>query len=263
MIVKSLSSLSVKVVAAGALHTIVLTTDGLAYSWGCNDDGALGRKGEENVPIIVDSLADKKVFLTQVACGDCHSAFVDKDGGAWIVGSYKDSSGHIGFPDFKTNKSVDKKKTHIPCKVIFEGHRGKVKAISSGDHHIVAMMDDGVLFSWGQNQLGQCGHSGRTPEPPTSNRNDPDEDVAWQMATQKWKEDKVKRLFPRKMVLPKGVSPSSILGANAGADCTFMWTKSDSYACSLNGDGQLGVRVFSQFTFCITNVEFRICYVFK
>eukprot|EP00398_MALV-I-01_sp_L67-1_P000161 gene161-182_t len=261
-IVKALNSVHVKTLAVGAFHTIVLTADGLAYSWGCNDDGALGRKGEENVPLLIDSLADKRVFLAQVSCGDCHSAFVDKDANAWIVGSYKDSSGHIGFTEFKTKKSVQGKKTHIPQKVIFDGYKGKVKSISSGDHHTLALMDDGSLYSWGQNQLGQCGHTGRTPEPPTSKREDPDEDIEWQKQTALWKEDKVARLFPRRMVLPHGVKSSQILGANASADCTFMWTKSDSsqilganasadctfmwtksdsYACGLNGDGQLGV----------------------
>jgi regulator of chromosome condensation len=31
-------------IAVGGLHTLALTTRGEVYSWGCNDDGALGRK---------------------------------------------------------------------------------------------------------------------------------------------------------------------------------------------------------------------------
>jgi regulator of chromosome condensation len=30
-------------IACGGLHSIVLTTDGLVYTFGCNDEGALGR----------------------------------------------------------------------------------------------------------------------------------------------------------------------------------------------------------------------------
>ena len=30
-------------IACGALHTLVLTTEGAAFSFGCNDEGALGR----------------------------------------------------------------------------------------------------------------------------------------------------------------------------------------------------------------------------
>jgi alpha-tubulin suppressor-like RCC1 family protein len=30
-------------VCAGGMHSLCLTTDGVVYSFGCNDDGALGR----------------------------------------------------------------------------------------------------------------------------------------------------------------------------------------------------------------------------
>ena len=33
----------VSLIACGGMHAVVLTPNGLAYSWGCNDDGALGR----------------------------------------------------------------------------------------------------------------------------------------------------------------------------------------------------------------------------
>jgi hypothetical protein len=36
---------SVYKIACGGLHSVVLTTDGKAYTFGCNDEGALGRKG--------------------------------------------------------------------------------------------------------------------------------------------------------------------------------------------------------------------------
>ena len=33
---------------------VARTCDGRVVSWGCNDDGALGRSGDENVPMDVD-----------------------------------------------------------------------------------------------------------------------------------------------------------------------------------------------------------------
>ena len=36
---------SVVKIACGGLHSVVLTSDGKAYTFGCNDEGALGRKG--------------------------------------------------------------------------------------------------------------------------------------------------------------------------------------------------------------------------
>lgn len=34
---------SVSLLMCGGMHSVVLTPQGIAYSWGCNDDGALGR----------------------------------------------------------------------------------------------------------------------------------------------------------------------------------------------------------------------------
>jgi len=33
------------------MHTLALTAEGKLYSWGCNDDKALGRLGPENEPV--------------------------------------------------------------------------------------------------------------------------------------------------------------------------------------------------------------------
>ena len=35
-------------VAAGGMHTICITTDGVVWSFGCNDEGALGRQIEDD-----------------------------------------------------------------------------------------------------------------------------------------------------------------------------------------------------------------------
>ena len=40
----------VKQIVCGGLHTVALSTQGLVFTWGCNDDGALGRQGIENLP---------------------------------------------------------------------------------------------------------------------------------------------------------------------------------------------------------------------
>lgn len=42
------------------------------YSWGCNDDGALGREGAENTPIEVIIGPDNAPF-TDITAGDSHS----------------------------------------------------------------------------------------------------------------------------------------------------------------------------------------------
>ena len=67
-IVYSLRDKKVCGIACGGLHNAVYTETGQVYTWGCNDDGSLGRLGEEFAPILVDGLQD--VIVTSVACGD-------------------------------------------------------------------------------------------------------------------------------------------------------------------------------------------------
>ena len=58
-------------VSCGGMHTLALASNGTLYSWGCNDDGALGRLGAENVPLRVDGTLD--IPTTDMSTGDCHS----------------------------------------------------------------------------------------------------------------------------------------------------------------------------------------------
>ena len=73
-------------IACGALHTVVLTTDGDAFTFGCNDEGALGRQGQENVPVRVK--LEEPINL--VSAGDNHSVFANStSGNVYFTGSYK------------------------------------------------------------------------------------------------------------------------------------------------------------------------------
>jgi alpha-tubulin suppressor-like RCC1 family protein len=56
------------------------------YTFGCNDEGALGREGAENIP--------KQVSLSYpidlISAGDNHSVFASSTGGAiYFTGNYK------------------------------------------------------------------------------------------------------------------------------------------------------------------------------
>jgi regulator of chromosome condensation len=63
------------------------------YSWGCNDNGALGRKtdeGDEYNPGLIEGLEGVKVV--KAACGDSISACISEDGKLYSWGSFK-----VGF----------------------------------------------------------------------------------------------------------------------------------------------------------------------
>lgn len=54
--VQSLRRVNICSVSCGALHNVAITTEGKVYTWGSNDEGALGREGEESVPGLVEEL---------------------------------------------------------------------------------------------------------------------------------------------------------------------------------------------------------------
>src|SRR5258708_7502476 len=43
----------IRKIVCGGMHTVALSTAGKVYTWGCNDDAALGREGPENIPLEV------------------------------------------------------------------------------------------------------------------------------------------------------------------------------------------------------------------
>lgn len=53
------------------MHTVALANNGVVFTWGCNDEGALGRSGAENTPLQVD--ASLKEPMTDISAGDSHS----------------------------------------------------------------------------------------------------------------------------------------------------------------------------------------------
>lgn len=53
-IVYSLRDKKVCGIACGGLHNAVFTEQGQVYTWGCADDGSLGRGGDENLPALVE-----------------------------------------------------------------------------------------------------------------------------------------------------------------------------------------------------------------
>lgn len=76
-------------VAAGGMHNVCLTKTGEVLTFGCNDEGALGRdtskEGSETVPGTVE-LPGKAI---QVTAGDSHSAVLLEDGRVFAWGSFR------------------------------------------------------------------------------------------------------------------------------------------------------------------------------
>ena len=66
------------------------------FTWGCNDEGALGRKtddGEEYIPGQTLDLQD--VMVVQLSAGDSHTAALASNGDVYCWGVFRVSHGWV------------------------------------------------------------------------------------------------------------------------------------------------------------------------
>uniref|UniRef100_A0A3B1J4J0 Regulator of chromosome condensation 1 n=1 Tax=Astyanax mexicanus TaxID=7994 RepID=A0A3B1J4J0_ASTMX len=136
---------------AGGMHTVCLSDTGNVYTFGCNDEGALGRdtseEGTEMVPAKVE-LAEK---IVQVSAGDSHTAALTEEGTVFVWGSFRDNNGIIGLLE-------PMKKCTVPTKVPLD--KAVIK-IASGNDHLVMLTVNGEIYTSG---CGEQGQLGRVPE---------------------------------------------------------------------------------------------------
>jgi alpha-tubulin suppressor-like RCC1 family protein len=131
-------------VAAGYLHTCVLTTDGNIWCWGRNDLGQLGdaTMTDSATPVEVAGLDGS---ATAVVAGNRHTCALTKEGAVKCWGS--NSNGQIG----------DGTPNHKAAPVDVVGLASGVSAIASGTQHVCALTEGGAVKCWGQNGVGQLG----------------------------------------------------------------------------------------------------------
>eukprot|EP00088_Acartia_fossae_P027087 TRINITY_DN27867_c0_g1_i6.p1 TRINITY_DN27867_c0_g1~~TRINITY_DN27867_c0_g1_i6.p1 ORF type:complete len:474 (+),score=126.00 TRINITY_DN27867_c0_g1_i6:60-1424(+) len=137
-------------VVAGGMHTLVLTKNGEVFSFGCNDEGSLGRAVQEEEECFVPGKVELEGRIVMITAGDSHSAALTDDGKVFAWGTFRDSSGPIGL----TTAGIQKTPLRMFDNVT-------VKKISSGSDHIVALTTNGEIFTLGNSEQGQLG---RVPE---------------------------------------------------------------------------------------------------
>lgn len=152
--VKALEDKFMKIIACGGMHTACIDENHTIYTWGCNDEGALGRTcatdEDEMEPAVVNLPEDagKAVSLT---CGDSHVAVLDDAGQVYVWGNFRDGSGVLGLMQGKT-KQVSPVKLQLNEFVV---------KISSGADHLAILANSGVAYTFGSGGTGQLGRGGR------------------------------------------------------------------------------------------------------
>eukprot|EP00917_Polyrhabdina_sp_WS-2016_P017393 GHVP01037564.1.p1 GENE.GHVP01037564.1~~GHVP01037564.1.p1 ORF type:complete len:380 (-),score=66.01 GHVP01037564.1:1818-2957(-) len=130
-------------VSSGGLHSLALSEEGKVYSWGCNDDCALGHNEPEFS--IGEVIIPEKI--NQIACGDSISVAVTNSGSVYTWGTFRDSNGVLGH-----QQSVDIQKTPYCVNL-----KSKISDIAVGPNHVMIISEEGKVYSWGSGQQGQLG----------------------------------------------------------------------------------------------------------
>jgi len=140
--------------AGGLRHTLALTSTGRVLAWGFNGDGELGDGSRKNTdtPVWVKLPTGTKIAAIRAGCD--HSLALTTAGRvlAWGLNEF----GELG---------TGNKRTYTTPVAVKVPRRTRIKAISAGcDHHLALTTTDQVL-AWGRGLYGQLGigsHSLRT-----------------------------------------------------------------------------------------------------
>ncbi len=143
-------------VAAGAWHSLALTSTGQLYAFGSNGEGQLGNtanNGTNNpnpTPTLV-TLPGATGRVTQVAAGYQHSLALTSTGQLYAFGL--NLYGQLGI----TAHSGAYEPNPTPTPVTLPGATGSVTRIAAGGYHSLALTSTGQLYAFGLNGEGQLG----------------------------------------------------------------------------------------------------------
>lgn len=208
--------------AAGGMHNVFITKSGDVYTFGCNDEGALGRKCEEEedsfLPAKVEGVG-KAVFCS---AGDSHSAIINDKGEVWVWGTFRDANGRLGVgTGTDANDEVEKAVLKEPAKLNVPQ---KILRIASGADHLLLLDNVGEVWSLGCAESGQLGR------------------VSTQFASKGGRRGAGKVLNPQKIALRKITRKyGGVVGVACGQFSSFLITnKGRVIGFGLNNCYQLG-----------------------
>ncbi|KWU42836.1 RCC1/BLIP-II protein [Rhodotorula sp. JG-1b] len=157
----------------GGMHTLAIDGQGKVWSWGINDNAALGRVTNkpgvtseelEATPMQVEHLDDaggEPFRAVRVAAGDSVSLAISDRGELRAWGSFRAAEGLLGF-----DGSAGSSKTQLVPQALRNVDKHTIVQVACGDDHFLALTSTGMVFACGNGEQSQLGHKehGLTPE---------------------------------------------------------------------------------------------------
>ena len=135
-------------ITAGDFHTCAILDDGSVSCWGYNGNGQLGdgTTTQRTTPTQTSSLGTDRTAVA-ISAGYAHTCAILDDGSVscWGYNNY----GQLG--DGTTTDRL------TPTQTSSLGTDRTAVAISAGAYHTCAILDDGSVSCWGDNNYGQIG----------------------------------------------------------------------------------------------------------
>jgi alpha-tubulin suppressor-like RCC1 family protein len=150
-VIRFTSGTSIKQVATGVKHAILLDDEGRVWALGDNSAGQLGQGDQRNrldkiqntfEPLLVQGLPEIKL----IACGENHSVAVTTDNVLFTWGL--NSCGQLGLGNFEDAYSP---------RPIQNFQFEDILSISCGSQHTVMSTTNKKVYSWGSDSCGQLG----------------------------------------------------------------------------------------------------------
>ena len=202
-------------VAAGGVHSLVLTSSNQLYAFGGNSYGQLGNttnnetSGVPNPGPTPVTLPGATGPVSEIAAGAQDSLVLTSSGQLYAFG--ENYFGQLGSP---TNEATHKANP-TPTLVTLPGASGPVTRIAAGEGFNLAATATGQLYAFGDNQYGQLGNT-------TNN------------------EKMEPNPTPTLVTLPGATGPVSELAAGAGFSLALT-TTGQLYSFGFNLYDQLGI----------------------
>ncbi len=149
--------------AAGAMHTCALVVDGSVQCWGGNLFGQLGQGNKDDRGDDPDEMGDHLTAAplgsgkaaAQIAAGGTHSCGLLNDGAVKCWGAA--DRGQLGLGDAENDRGDSAGEMGDALSPVDLGSGKSATRLTAGGLHTCAVLKDGSLKCWGDNEHGQLG----------------------------------------------------------------------------------------------------------